>query len=86
MSALDNLILVKSLQDQFYLMTDFNGPLAKCQIIYGKRLFTGTVSIYFAFFEKCHHFGTKLPYVKSGFSKNIGGIQKLEFKTNLQHP
>ena len=61
-------------------------PWKKGQIIYGKRLFAGTVPIYFAFFEKCLHFGAKLPYIKSGFSKNQGGIQKLEFKTNLQHP
>ena len=33
---------------------------------------------YFDYFEKCLHFRPKLPYIKSGFSKNQGGIQKLE--------
>ena len=54
--------------------------------MYGKSLLAGNVAIYFAFFEKCLHFGPKLPYIDSGFSKNQGGIQKLEFKTNLQLP
>ena len=43
-----------------------------------KRLFAGTVGINFDYFEKCLHFGR-------GFSKNQGGFEKLEFKTNLQH-
>ena len=50
-----------------------------------KRLFAGTVGINFDYFEKCLHFGPKLPYIKSGFSKNQGGYEKLELKTNLQH-
>ena len=45
-----------------------------------KRLFAGTVGINFDYFEKCLHFGPKLPYIKSGFSKNQGGYEKLEFK------
>ena len=51
-----------------------------------KRLFAGTGGINFDYFEKCLHFGQKLPYIKSGFSKNQGGWEKLELKTNLQHP
>ena len=39
-----------------------------------------------AYGGKSLNFGPKLPYIKSGFSKNQGGIQKLELKTNLQHP
>ena len=50
-----------------------------------KRLFAGTVHINFDYFEKCLHFGPKLPYIKSGFSKNQGGYQNLESKTNLQN-
>ena len=46
-------------------------------------LFAGTVYIYFAFFEKCLHFVPKLPYIKIDFSKNQGGYQLLELKTNL---
>ena len=42
--------------------------------------------IYFDLFKKCLHFGPKLPYIKSAFSKNQGGYEKLELKTNLQHP
>ena len=37
---------------------------------YVKRLFSGTVAIYFDIFKKCLHFGPKLPYNKSGFSKD----------------
>ena len=51
-----------------------------------KRLFAGTVGINFDYFEKCLHFGPKLPYIKSSFIKNQGGYEKLELKTNLQHP
>ena len=51
-----------------------------------KRLFAGTVGIKFDYFEKCLHFGPKLPYIKSGFSKNQGGCEKLKLKTNLQQP
>ena len=50
-----------------------------------KRLFAGTVPINFDYFEKCLHFGPKLPYIQSGFSKNQGDYEKLELKTNLQH-
>ena len=64
----------------------------KCTVIknnfqtHGKRLFAGTVGFYFDYFEKSLHFGPKLPYIKSGFRTKQGGIKKLEFKTNLQHP
>ena len=51
-----------------------------------KRLFAGSVGINFDYFEKCLYFGPKLPYIKSGFSKNQGGYEKLESKTKLQHP
>ena len=37
-------------------------------------------------FQKSHHFGPKLPYIKSGFSKNQGEFRKLKFKINPQHP
>ena len=48
-----------------------------------KRLFAGTVGINFGYFEKFLHFGPKLPYIKSGFSKNQSGYEKLEFKKNF---
>ena len=48
-----------------------------------KRLFAGTVGINFDYFEKCLHFGPKLPYIQSGFSKNQGGFEKLELKTKF---
>ena len=50
-----------------------------------KRLFASTVGTNFDYFEKCLHFGPKLPYIKSGFSKNQGGYEKKKVKTNLQH-
>ena len=39
-----------------------------------------------AYGEKSLNFEPKWPYIKSGFSKNLGGCEKLELKTNLQHP
>ena len=53
---------------------------------FGKRLFAGIVAIKVDLFKKILHFVPKLPYIKSSFSKNQGGYQKLELKMNLQQP
>ena len=55
-------------------------------MIYGKRLFAGTISIYFAFFEKYLHFGPKLPYIKSGFSKKIRWLSETRVKDESPAP
>ena len=68
------------------MKTDFYAALEKLSNSMWEEVICRDCSDLFAFFEKCLHFGAKLPYIKSGFSKNQGGIQKLEFKTNLQHP
>ena len=47
-----------------------------------KMLFAETINIYLDFVLKSLQFGPKLPYIKSSFSKNQGGFQKLDLKTD----